>query len=690
MSSHLDVDAYYDQRLPATVAVSPDGTRIAFTVRERDPDEETDLTSLFVVPADGSREPHRLTRLPGASSPAWGPNGDRLAFLTTRDDDVALRAGRDLDDESEDDVDEDGETDADTDEDGETDTADGPDETPQVWLFDLSLGGDARQVTDFEYGVSAFEFAPDGDRLAVTSRVPTDEEREYLAERRDGGPIETERLQHKAEGQGYLHGVETGLFVQSLAADAEPTRLDAVTFAGVTTDVGGPSFAWGPSGIDYVSNDGDRPQDSYATDIFRVEPTADATPERLTAGDGTFTRGGLAHGPDGELAYLRSPAANAHATGEVCRYDGAERSLTPALDRPISGVAWAGDRPLARVGDEGTSRLLAVGDETAELDGWSDETTGVGGFDASGETVAAVRFGPNAREVAASVSGETPTRLTDLTPDDGLSLTVDRFSLDSADGPVESLVYDADGDTDTGDDPRPLIVDIHGGPVAYDEPRYGFIYRYWVSRGYLVANVNYRGSSSYGQSFSEAIRGEWGPREAEDVIDSIAHLTATGRVDGDRIFVTGFSQGGVNTPHVLARTDRVTAAAAQHGLYDMYSAFGTDDSHVWWENDFGLPWEETDSYHEASTLPLVGDIDTPTLVTAGGNDHRCPPPQADQLHVALRKRDVPSKLIRYPETNHAYGSPETAIHRLEAVTEWFERFDPDHERGDDSTASDPQ
>lgn len=95
MLDALSPEDLNDLRTPADVAVSPDGTRVAFVVAESDPNEDEYRRSLFVAPADGDRDPHRLTRVADTSSPTWGPSGDRLAFLAARERDTALQVGSD-------------------------------------------------------------------------------------------------------------------------------------------------------------------------------------------------------------------------------------------------------------------------------------------------------------------------------------------------------------------------------------------------------------------------------------------------------------------------------------------------------------------------------------------------------------------------------------------------------------------
>lgn len=668
MTDPLTLEEYYDQRLAGAVAVSPDGDRVAFLVTEFDPAEEEARTSLFVAPTDGDAEPHRLTRASDAASPGWSPDGSRLAFLATRPTDVALAVERTPDDEGPDD----------------------DDEETQVWAFDLERGGDARQLTSFDEGVRDFDWGPDGERLVVAARDPTEEEAEELQRRRDGGPVVTERLQHVADGEAYLDTVSTHLFVVDPVAGSE-TRLDvAVEESAMLAAWGlGPLPRWGPGGeIAYVGTVADEPDDTYVVDVFAADPeSGDA--ERVTDGDLTAVHPRWS--PDGRtLAFVGYDPVNRAIPPELSvasRDDGTTRSLSAGLDRPVHHAAWLdGDRLVGTVGDEGQTTLYEFGLDGSLRRVFADQDayTGLRSFDANGPggVLGLTLDSPNDREVyALSLADEPahdgPVRLTSFTRDSAVEIECRRTRFSNGDGDeVEGIVYAPPGYDFDDPEPSPAILKIHGGPASYDQPRYDFEHRYWASNGYLVCNVNYRGSRSYGRAFCESIRGDWGPRETDDLESAIDHLIDQRWVDPDRVFATGFSQGGVNTVYLAARTDRLAAAAAEHGVYDYGASFGVDDCHVWWENDFGLPWENRQRYRASSPLAGVDRIETPTLLTAGGEDRRCPPSQTEQLYVSLKKRGVPARLVVYPDENHSKGGPDVHTHRIEEITGWFERHDP--------------
>ncbi|WP_101296447.1 S9 family peptidase [Halegenticoccus soli] len=712
MTEPIPLDALCDLTRITEIALSPDGGRLAFCAAEADPDEDEFVPSLFVVPTDGGREPHRLTRLPGASSPRWSPDGDRLAFLAAREEDTERRVGRETDEaEAGDDEDrsdrKEGEN-GDEDRNGEEDEngsenggdgGDGDEPKAQVWLFDLDLGGDARQVTDREEGVSEFDWGPDGERIAIAARDPTDEEREYLKERRDGGPIETERLQHKLDGAGWLDAVTAYLFVVDLDS-GEETRLDDAYGGGAFEPLSGMDPSWGADGrIAFTSCRTENPDDTLVRDLYAIRPDgSDLT--KLT--DSDLAVGFPRWSPDGtRLAFVGRDPENWCIPAQVYLHDGAGyESLTADLDRTLAWSArpvWEDDETLyALAADEGRTRLIRVGvdgsvDRVFEAQG---DDRAMQGFDLRGGTAATTfshptdghdAFAVDAADLDAEAEPPSLRRLTAVNDDFTNECAMPacrRFSYESSGWEIDGLLYHPPEFDPDDPVPRPLVVAIHGGPISYDEPVFDFSHAALVSRGYVIFRPNYRGGSSYGREFAETLRGRWGTVEVEDVVAGIESAVDRGWADPDRVFGYGFSYGGIAQGYLVTQTDALAAAAPEHGIYDLRSAFGTDDSHVWTENEYGLPWENQGAFDASSSITDVGNVRTPLLVMAGGRDWRCPPSQSEQLYVSARKQGVDAKLVVYPDEHHDIGTPERAIHRLEQITAWYERHDPASEDDD--------
>ncbi|MEF8813927.1 MAG: S9 family peptidase [Halovenus sp.] len=697
----LDPESIYDLSTPTQVAVSPDGERVSFLADEFDPGEEQRRSSLFVVPTDGSRDPHRLTRASDASMPKWGPDGDRLAFVAARETDVAQAVGReDTEEEEAEDGDEE-------DEEGTGGKRDDDEPDPQVWSFDLSRGGDAVQLTDHDEGVREFDWAPDGERIVVSARDPTDEQKEHLDDREDGGPVEIERLQHKANGAGWLDDVRSYLFVVDVGT-GERERLDDAYGQGAREPLFGLQPAWGPNGrIAFGSNRTERPDDSGVMHLYTIDPDG-GNLRQLT--DSEIQASAYRWSPDGDrLAFLESDPENWYKPTELCVASPGDGdspvdywSVTASLDRTVSLMgepAWLGsDSLVVPVGDEGLTRLVratATADDPVRTFSAQTRDRTLAAADVDGGTVAAVlsdpAAGPDVFTVAADELGaDEPASLTqvsarnaDLLADTGSACR--RLVYENGDGEeIEAIVHLPPDFDPEADEPRPVIASIHGGPMSYDAPEFAFTYTYWVEQGYVVYRPNYRGSTSYGREFAESLMGTRGGLETDDVVSGLSALADRGWVDPDRSVVTGFSYGGITTANVVTRTDAFAAAAAEHGIYDFRSTFGTDDNHLWHEWEFGLPWDNEEVYAEISSITDVDQVDTPLLVAAGENDWRCPPTQAEQLYVSVRKQGVPAKLVIYQNEHHNVGDPDRAIHRIETLTDWFE----EHARkGDDGGES---
>lgn len=226
----------------------------------------------------------------------------------------------------------------------------------------------------------------------------------------------------------------------------------------------------------------------------------------------------------------------------------------------------------------------------------------------------------------------------------------------------------------------PLVVSLHGGPVAQFTWGFHFFHQWLASRGYAVLALNPRGSSGYGLEFAHALWADWGGPDVRDVVAGLEHLEQRGLIDPRRVGVVGWSYGGVLTNHLITRTDRFAAAVAGASGNDNFSAYGVDDLQRWWEDEAGLPWEPEarELYERTSPIRAVAEIEAPTLFVVGERDVRVPAAQSEQMYQQLRRRMLDggptTGLVIYPEEFHVLRRPSFELDFFARTRAWFDRF----------------
>lgn len=228
-------------------------------------------------------------------------------------------------------------------------------------------------------------------------------------------------------------------------------------------------------------------------------------------------------------------------------------------------------------------------------------------------------------------------------------------------------------------DKHAAILYVHGGPqVAYGE---SFFHEMQAlsAKGYGVIMINPRGSNTYGQNFVKSILGDYGNHDFDDLMMGVDYILETHpEVDADQLYVSGGSYGGFMTNWIVTHTDRFRAAVTQRSISNWISFYGTSDI-----GPFFVEKQLLDDIHnpqrlwEMSPVAHAKNAKTPLLVLHGQSDLRCPQEQGEQMYMAMRKNNVPTKMILFPQSSHGLsrqGLPNLRQERLKAITDWFEEY----------------
>ncbi|WP_327000876.1 serine hydrolase [Dactylosporangium sp. NBC_01737] len=532
-------------------------------------------------------------------------------------------------------------------------------------------------------------WSPDGTAVAFAAPVDlhaADGEDDAARTKRGAAPIVADRLDYFADGAGYLRTIRSHVHV------VDPATKVCRRFTDGDWHAGEP--AWSPDGTQLAytaatAPDADR---TMHTPVYVRSATDPAAPPRLagladgTAGPVVWTAGGDALLVVG---FPGRPTGHAHLL-RVPLDGGPVSSLSAALDRNVmpGGPGYPGALPVTV--DNGRSVLFCVRDRgdthlyTVPVDGGAPRPvlTGAGrsvaGMSVAGDTAVVLLLTPDSLGEVVTVelsTGDTAARTAhgggfDLYPREEREFTV-------SDGTVVHgwLIRDP-----AAAGPGPLLLDVHGGPhnawnAAADDIH--LYHQELVARGWTVLLLNPRGSDGYGEAFYTAALGAWGVADAKDLLEPLDALVAEGLADPDRLAVAGYSYGGYMTCYLTGIDHRFAAAVAGGVVSDLTSEAGTADAgHFLGTFEFG-DRPDGEDYAAMSPITRVGQVRTPTLILHGAADVRCPVGQAQQWHTALRERDVPTRLVLYPDASHLFilqGRPSHRIDFNRRVVDWVEQY----------------
>ena len=655
--NHLGIADYLDFERVNDARISPNGRQVIYTRQWVDQKTDTWASALWIMDADGSR--HRF--LIDGSNARWSPSGDRILFITKGDNDK-----------------------------------------PQIFIRWMNDEGAVSQVTRIDISPSSPEWSPGGDQIAFVAIVPTKDEWDIdLPPAPEGAewteaPRVLDRLHYRQDGvgftePGFMHlfvvPAESGTARQLTEGDWNVgSRFDGLYF--------GAGLSWMPDGNTIIfdglnDSNGDfvyRKSQIYSIDVASREIT------QLTTVPGYWS--GPAVSNDGRriayLGYEESDVTYEMPRIHVMDSDGANARLVAAnFDRPASNLMWANnnrgfyftaqDQGYVNVffsNLNGDVRSVTSGQHSISLQSVNRATsTGVGvrsSFYEPGDVYSFLLNGRGAPEKLTSVNSDVLT-------DKSLGLH-EEFWYEASDGNRAHgwIVKPPNFDPDKK---YPLLMEIHGGPFGMYVGRFNFQYQVFASNGFVVLYTNPRGSTGYGEAFSQAIDHAYPSVDYLDLMGGVDALIERGYIDEKRMYVGGCSGGGVLSSWVIGHTDRFAAAAVRCPVTNWLSMAGTTDIPYFSFSFFQKPfWEDPTDWLHHSTLMYVGNVKTPTAIMTGEQDRRTPMAQSEEYFAALKILGVPAKLLRFNDQYHGTGSrPSNYMRTILYMMSWYNKYTLDGE-----------
>lgn len=227
----------------------------------------------------------------------------------------------------------------------------------------------------------------------------------------------------------------------------------------------------------------------------------------------------------------------------------------------------------------------------------------------------------------------------------------------------------------TSDRKCPLILSVHGGPHGMFGWSFNATFQVYAARGYGVLYLNPRGSSGYGQRFSDGTLNEWGGGDYRDLMAGVdGALRQNAWIDGARMGVTGGSYGGFMTNWIVTQTPRFRAGVAVASVSNLISFYSTSLYQDLIHAEFGgFPWDNFEVLWQWSPLRFVRQVQTPVMFIHGELDNDVHITQAEEMYMALKRRGVETVFVRYPREGHSLREPKHRIDALERTLAWFDR-----------------
>ena len=727
----LQLNQLSAMREAADAQISPDGKQIVFVVSETAPDRMQSIRRLWLVSMQGG-EVRRLTNDDASeSTPRWSPDGKWIAFVSNRDKQSGLwvaaatggapklvahlfRSNFFLTHE------------------GESFTW-SPDSTRIAFVSATeAIEAAAQRAPASASPATATKPNTEAPASAALNGIPEQLRRPLTRAEIDKLPPEVREMILRAQGQAVANVGATATATVVAVPDNTPpvnellsqkdddprviTRLQYKSrmsfsdgkashlfIADITTgqvqQLTSGNYAehsphWSPKGdeIAFVSNRGADPDKVNNTDIYAVNVASRETRQiTKTAGCEWLPL----FSPDGkDIAYtatkravttIDSVAEDNHLFVMSAAGQGTDaREMNKDQDRRVGSFKWSHDGAfvLFTAGDHGKTMLYQVTKQATQLSSVRqllDYNGQMSGFSIAKDGTLAMTIS-DATHPSEVYATRTPGKFEPVTKLNEIWLSFIKPALPreikfTNDGmEVQGWLY-APANLDESKK-YPLVLSIHGGPHGMHGLSFNQTAQLLAGQGIATLLINPRGSSGYGQKFSDGCVNDWGGGDYRDLMKGVDEALARFKfLDADRMGVTGGSYGGYMTNWVVTQTNRFKAAVTAASLSNLISFYSTSLYQDLIHAEFnGYPWDNYELLWERSPMKHVKQAQTPTLIIHGEQDNDVHITQAEEFYTALKMRDVETTFVRYPREGHGFTEPAHRYDQMARTLLWFERL----------------
>ncbi len=639
----------------STPQLSPDGKWVAYGVSTPDLEANRSVSNIWIVSSSGG-DAIQLTQSGKDSAPSWSPDGKTLAFISGREG------------------------------------------SSQVYVISME-GGEARKLTTLSTGADLFKWAPDGKSIAFTSAVYIDCQDDVCNSKRDEEKERSKVKAHVADHLLYRHwdhwseGKRSHLFIQPVEGIATARDLTAGADYDVPPEERGGSedvnFSPDSKEICYTAVTDKVEAISTNADLFLV-PVEGGKSKRITINQGFDAN--PVYSPDGKYIAYHSRMTPGYEADrwQVMLYDrqaGKSDNLSAGFDRSAADLAWSPDsKTIYFLAENETLQPIYAMEPRAGatpkkvVDGFNAAFS----FSGDGKILVTERTSltmPGELFIAAA-DGSGLKQLTHANESILSSVEMnapETFWFEGAEGAkVQAMIIRPP--QFVASKKYPMLVLLHGGPQTMWSNAWGYRWNAQVfsGAGYVTLMINRRGSTGYGQKFTDEITNDWGGRAYTDVMKGIdAAIVKYPYIDKTKMAAAGGSYGGYMADWLATHTDRFKAIVSHAGVYDKVAMYATEE--LWFEehDSQGTPWTAPENFKKWSPSTYaaeLGKYKTPTLVVAGERDYRVPYTQSLEFFSALQRQGVPSKLLVFPDEGHWVLKPQNSQLWYKTFLDWLATY----------------